>query len=312
MNKDKITSVKWFAQENLLLYIIITFFILFSFIGPGFFTLNNFLVILRSMSIVTVLGLGITFVITAGEIDLSIGSVPAFSAAIFAILLEKNYPLLVGIIGATVIATLIGFVNGKIVATTNLPSIIVTLATNMISSGFAYIITHQAPIVVTNEIFIRLFGGNIFGFPIIVLWMLFLMLISYIILHLTKIGRNLAFIGENRLAAYYAGIKVGDTLVLAFLISSIYSAIAGLLGVAQSFNAAPWMLSEYMMTAIAATIIGGTSFTGGKGNIIGVVLGAFFLTMLSNGFLIIGIPQWVLYLINGIIIITALSWRYLH
>lgn len=145
-----------------------------------------------------------------------------------------------------------------------------------------------------------------------VLWMLLASIIGYILLHKTKIGRNIAFIGENKVASYYAGIKVDIVLVSAFVVCALYSWLGGMLGVAQASNAAPWMLSNDMMTAIAATIIGGTSFTGGKGNIGGTIIGAFFLTMLSNGFLIFGIEQWVLYLVNGTVILIALTAQYLR
>ncbi|MDK2789242.1 MAG: ribose transport system permease protein [Epulopiscium sp.] len=309
--KKLVKNTRWISQENVLLYFTIALFILFSFIAKGFFNLTNFFIILRSMSIITVLGLGITFVITTGEIDLSIGTIPALCGAILAVLLQRGFSLTLTILVTFFIAILIGLINGLIIVNTNLPGIIVTLATSMIASGVAYILTKQAPVVVTNQIFMNIFGQDLLGFPVMVLWMLFLLVISYILLHKTKFGRNLGYIGENRLASYFAGVKIGSVFIVAFIISALYSCMAGLLGVAQSSNAAPWMLSGDMMTAIASTIIGGTSLAGGKGNILGTIIGAFFLTMLSNGFLIFGIEQWVLYLINGIIIISALSWRYL-
>ncbi|ABP66033.1 Monosaccharide-transporting ATPase [Caldicellulosiruptor saccharolyticus DSM 8903] len=300
------------SQESLLVYITLIFFLIFSVVAKGFFTLENILTILRSMSIITVLGIGISFVITAGEIDLSISAVPALSGAVLAILLEKGFNIILALLAAIVIAIICGLVNGIIVANTGLPSIIVTLATSMIASGITYIVTKQAPIVITNQGFLNIFGGNIFGFPVMVLWMLLASIIGYILLHKTKIGRNIAFIGENKVASYYAGIKVDIVLVSAFVVCALYSWLGGMLGVAQASNAAPWMLSNDMMTAIAATIIGGTSFTGGKGNIGGTIIGAFFLTMLSNGFLIFGIEQWVLYLVNGTVILIALTAQYLR
>lgn len=307
----RLKSVKWVSQENILVYITIALFIVFSFIASGFFNTINFFILLRSMSIITVLGLGITFVITTGEIDLSVGAVPAICGAVLAVLLQKGASLPAAIIAALAVAVIAGLVNGLVIVGTNLPGIIVTLATSMIATGIAYIVTKQAPVVVTNNIFMTLFGGDILGFPVIVIWMIAFLIISYILLHQTKLGRNLCFIGENRTASFFAGIKVGPIFILAFIISAVYACIAGLLSIGQSSNASPWMLSGDMMTAIAATIIGGTSLSGGKGNVLGTVLGAFFLTMLSNGFLICGIPQWVLYLINGVVIIAALSWRYM-
>jgi len=309
--KKQFKNSRWISQENILLYITIAIFILFSLMAQGFLNLTNFFTILRSMSVISVLGLGITFVITTGEIDLSIGTVPALCGSVLAVLLQRDFSLPLTILITLFIAVLFGAVNGFIIVKTDLPGIVVTLATSMIASGIAYILTKQAPVVVTNKAFMNIFGQDILGFPVMVLWMLFILGISYIILHKTKLGRNLGFIGENKIASYFSGLKVGNVFITAFIICAVYACMGGLLAVAQSSNASPWMLSGEMMTAISATIIGGTSLAGGKGNIVGTIIGAFFLTILSNGFLIFGIDQWVLYLINGIIIIFALSWSYL-
>ncbi len=304
-------SRKWLSQEYILFYITIASFAFFSLTARGFFNLNNFFTILRSMSIITMLGVGITFVLTTGEIDLTIGTLPALCGATLAVLLERGVSLIAAFFVSFIIAIVFGLINGLIIVKTNLPSMIITLATNMIASGLAYIITNQHAIVVRNNLFVNILGGELFGFPIIILWMLGMTLIGYILLHFTKFGRNIAYVGDNRSAAYYAGIKMSSTLVLAFVLCAFYSFMAGMLGVAQAGNASPSMISESMMTAIAASVIGGTSMAGGKGNILGTIIGAFFLTVITNGFLIFGIDQWVLYLINGIIIIISLSWGYI-
>lgn len=307
----KIRRIHWVSQENILIYVTIAVFIFFSCAAQGFFNINNFFTILRSMSIITVLGVGITFVITAAEIDLTIGTLPAFCAATLAVLLGKSFPLPLAMLISLAVAVVIGLINGIIIVNTGLPSIIITLATNMICTGLAYIVTNQHAVIVSNTAFLSVFGKKVFGFPIIVVWMLVMVAIGYILLHHTKFGRNIAFIGDNKSAAYYAGIKVGSTLTLAFVMCAGYSFMAAMMGVAQAGNATPWMISENMLTAIAATLIGGTSLAGGKANVLGTIIGAFFLTLITNGFLIFGIEQWVLYLINGVIMIATLSFRYM-
>lgn len=304
-------KIQWISRENILVYITAVFFIFFSIMAEGFFNTNNIFTILRSMSIIAILSLGITFVITAGEIDLSIATVPALGGTVLAVLLAKGVALPLSIALALAAVVIIGFVNGLIVVKARIPSIIITLATYMIAQGVAYIITNQSPVIVSNASFLNLFGSEFFGFPLIVLWMLLFTVISYLLMYKTKFGVNLAYIGDNRSASYYAGIRVDAIIIIAFIICSTFSLMAGMLGVAQAANATPWMITPDMMTAIAATLIGGTSLSGGKGNVIGTITGAFFLTMLSNGLLIFGIEQWVLYLINGVIIIAALSWSYL-
>jgi ribose transport system permease protein len=310
VNTEK-RKIQWVSRENVLLYITVAFFILFSIMAQGFLNLNNIFTILRSMSIITIIGLGITFVITAGEIDLSIGTVPALGGSLLAVLLTKGIGLPIATLITLIVVVIIGFVNGLIVVKARIPSIIITLATYMIAQGIAYIVTNQHPIIVSNVPFLNMFGSELFGFPLIVVWMLFFTAVTYYLLHRTKFGANIAYIGDNRSAAYYTGINVDTIIILAFIICSVLSMMGGMLGVAQAANATPWMITPDMMTAIAATLIGGTSLSGGKGNILGTVLGAFFLTMLSNGLLIFGVEQWVLYLINGLIIIGALSWSYL-
>ena len=305
-------NINWISQDNILIYMTIILFTLFSFISPGFFSLANFFAILRSMSIITILGLGLTFVITAGEIDLSIGTLPAFSGAVFAYLLTKSgLPLSLAFLISFISSIMIGLINGSIVAYVKVPSIVVTLATNIICYGITYIICNNSPIVIFptgNALFLKIFSGNIIKFPVIVLWMIVFVVAGYLLLHRTKFGRNVAFIGNNKIASFYSGINVNDTIIFSFAVCSLCSFAVGMLGVAQASNASPWMYSTELLTAIAASIIGGTSFTGGKGNILGVVIGGFFLTMLTNGLLILGVPPWILYSINGAIIIFALSW----
>lgn len=304
-------KIKWASQENILIYVTLLFFIIFSLSAQGFFNINNIFTILRSMSIIAIIGLGITFVITAGEIDLSIGTVPALGGSLLAVLLKGAISLPLALILTLLVVAFLGFVNGLVVVKARIPSIIITLATYMIAQGVAYIITQQAPVIVSNIPFLNIFGSDFMGFPLIVFWMLFFTILSYFLMNKTKFGINLAYIGDNRSAALYTGINVDWIIITAFIICAAFSLIGGLLGVAQAGNATPWMITPDMMTAIAATLIGGTSLSGGKGNIVGTIIGAFFLTMLSNGLLILGLDQWVLYLINGIIIICALSWSYL-
>jgi ribose/xylose/arabinose/galactoside ABC-type transport system permease subunit len=296
-------------RENVLAYASLFLLILFSAIAPGFFSIVNMLTILRTMSIICVLGLGLTFVLTAGEIDISIGTLPAFTGCTLAVLLKYGAPLYMSLIIALAAGILIGLINGMSIVKFGVPSIIITLGTHMISNGAAFTISERRPVIVRNDLFLNIFGEGFLGFPKIVLWMILLVIVSYFLLHKTKFGRNLSFIGENRVAAHYSGIKVDKVLILSFLLCSAYSFFAGILGVARASSATPWMITPQMLTALAAPILGGTSLSGGKGKVFGTLVGAFFLTILSNGLLIYGIDPWVLYLINGVIIINAMAWK---
>ncbi|WP_343248626.1 ABC transporter permease [Diplocloster hominis] len=302
---------RFFAHGGLIVLVTIAVFILFSVTANGFLTAKNFFTILRSMSIVTVLAAGITFVLTLGEIDLSIQSLPALAATVLCVLVTKGLPVAAAFFLSLVVCLGFGLLSGIIIVKTRLPSIIITLATNMIANGLSYILTKQRAVVISQKAFTNLFAGNAGRIPLMFLWMLLLVLAGYILLQRTKFGRNIAFIGDNREAALFAGINIRRTIICAFILCSVFSFMAGILGCAQSSNAVSGMLSENMMTAIAVTLIGGTTMAGGKGNMPGTILGAFFLTLITNGFLIMGIAQWVLYLVNGAIILATLSFRYM-
>ncbi|MBU9735001.1 ABC transporter permease [Diplocloster agilis] len=301
----------FFAHGGFIVLVTAAVFLLFSVTANGFLTAKNFFTILRSMSIVTVLAAGITFVLTLGEIDLSIQTLPALAASVLCVLMNKGMPVAAAFVISFAVCAGFGFISGLIIVKTKLPSIIITLAANMIANGLSYILTKQRAVVFSNKAFTNLFAGNIGRFPVMFLWMAVFVLLGYILLQKTKFGRNIAFIGDNREAAEFAGIHIRHTIVAAFVLCSVFSFMAGILGCAQSSNAVSGMLSENMMTAIAVTLIGGTTMAGGKGNMPGTILGAFFLTLITNGFLIMGIAQWVLYLVNGVIILATLSFRYM-
>ncbi len=299
------------SQQGILILATIVIFILFSITAKGFLSVSSFYTILRSMSIVTVLAAGVTFVITLGEIDLSIQSLPGLAAAVFCVLIESGRSVLSSMAAAFLVTMVFGLVNGLILVKTSLPSIVITLATNMIAAGLMDIVTDHRAVVISQKSFVNVFAGNIGGFPTIVLWMIVMVAVGYVILHRSKFGRNIEFLGDNKDAAKFAGLKIGSITVVSFLLTAGYSFMAGMMGAAQASNATPGMLQEYMLTAIAATVMGGTLMSGGKGNIVGTIIGAFFLATIKNGFLILGIDTWVLYLINGVVILGTLTWRYL-
>lgn len=300
-------SKKVLSHQGILLIITLVTYFVFACSSETFRKFTNFFTILRTMSIVSVIAVGVTFVITLGEIDLSIETVPGLCAAVFCILVESGTSVIVAMLAALAVALIIGFVNGLIVVKTKLPSIIVTLATAMIVGGLSEVTTSHRAIVVSVKSFVNFFNFKIGNFPGIALWMVLFVLIAYVILHRTNVGLNIELVGDNREAAVYSGIKVNRTIATAFLISALFSFLAGMLGVSVSSNATPDMLREYMMTAIASTVIGGTDMQGGKGSITGTIIGAFFLSTIANGFLLLGIQQWTLYLVNGIVIILTLS-----
>jgi ribose transport system permease protein len=300
-----------FSKSNVVLISTIVIFVLFSVFADGFLSTRNIVSILRSMSIIAVIAFGLTFILTMGEIDLSIVSVPAFAGCMIPFLLNEGLNPFLIILIALIAGLCVGILSGLIISFTDLPGIIITMAISMIVSGVTYIISDQTTKVVSNQQILSVIGGSWGLFPLMAVWMIVFLFLSYFILHKTKFGRNISFVGENKNAAYFSGIKIKTAYIITFGLAGLYSAAGGILGVGLASNASPMMISNSMMTVIAAVVLGGTSLTGGKGNIFSTLLGAFFLTLISNGFLILGIEQWVVYLVNGITIIGVLIMHYL-
>ena len=304
---SKIKTDKRLAHQIVLILLAIAAYVIFACCSDSFRKITNFYTILRSMSVVSVIAVGVTFVITLGEIDLSIETVPGLCAAVFCYLIEAKRGFPVAFLAALVVGAGIGLINGLFVVKTKLPSFIVTLATGMIVGGLTEVTTAHRAIVISLKEFTDTLNFKIGNFPGIAIWMLLFVAIAYVLMNRTRVGRYMEMVGDNREAAKYAGVKSQKYMLLAFLICSIYCFIGGMLGVSVSSNATPNMLREYVMTAVAATVIGGTDMAGGRGSILGTVIGSFFLSTVENGFLIVGVQQWVLYLVNGVVIILTLS-----
>lgn len=294
--------------RNGMLYIaIITVAILFSIIAPGFFTVENLKAVLESMAVVCVMGLGVTFVLTIGEIDISNGAMLSVPACIMAVLLRAGAPLIISL-GIGLISTLfLGFLNGFITIKVGLPSFITTLGVSGIAMGISRIVTASTPVAVKNELILNLFGKEMFGVPKIILWMFLLIVIGYFLLQKTRFGRNLHCIGDNREAAVLYGLNVRKNVIFAFVVCSIFVFVAGMLQLGRSSYAAPGAGETLVLNAIVASVIGGTSVQGGKSSIIGTFIGAIFLTLISNGLFMLATSPYITNIIIGFVIIVVLT-----
>ncbi|MDK2800391.1 MAG: ribose transport system permease protein [Clostridiales bacterium] len=294
--------------KNVIMYVgVVVIILFFSLTVPNFLSPTNLITILISMATIAVLGIGVTFVLTIGEIDISTGALLSVPSVILAVLLRAGFPLLVSLGIGLISALMIGFLNGVITIKVGLPSFITTLGTSGIAMGLSRIISGNTPIAVKNDFLLNLFGKEFFGIPKIVLWMLLLAIVGYFILHKTRFGRNLQCVGDNREAAFLYGINIKKTVILAFMICSIYVFFAGMLMLARTSFATPGEGEALVLNAIVASVIGGTSIQGGKGSIIGALFGAFFLTVISNGLFLLKFPSWTSSIIIGIIILVVLT-----
>lgn len=294
--------------KNITMYFsFILIIILFSFLIPNFLTPTNLITVLITMATICVLGVGVTFVLTVGEIDISTGALLSVPTVIMAVTVRAGIPLLLSLALGLAAALLTGFMNGYITIRVGLPSFITTLGTSGIAMGLSRIISHNTPVPVKNPIIINAFGKQLFGIPKIIIWMFLLTIVGYLLLHKTRFGRSLQCTGDNREAAFLYGINVKRSVTLAFVVCSIYVFFSGLLMVARTSFATPGDGESLLLNAIVASVIGGTSIQGGKGTVPGAFFGAFFLAVISSGLFLLKFPSWTSNIIIGIIILVVLT-----
>ncbi len=273
----------------------------------GFATPSNLLNIVQQTTPVSVMAVGAVFVLTAGEIDLSIGSVVAVAALIAAMVLrEGSWP--VGVAAGLAAGLLIGALNGALVAYARLPSFLVTLATMGVFAGVARRLTDLKSVPIENDIFNGLFGsGSLLGVPSLFWWTLGAVVIGYYGLAETRFGAHVLATGDNPRAARATGIEVPRLRFLVMTMSGGLAALAGLL-YAGRLNGARYTLGEGdLLTVIAAVIVGGTRLNGGEGSILGALVGSWLMGMLNNGLILMGYDPSDQMIARGLIILAAVA-----
>lgn len=275
--------------------------------NDGFLTTRNLLNIVQQAAPITVMAVGFVFVLTAAEIDLSIGSVVALSALITAVVLQ-NYPLVVGVLAGLGSGVAVGLINALFVTRLRLPSFLVTLAMMGLIAGVARTLTDLRSVSVLNSNFNGIFGsGKLFGVPSLVIWTVVIVGIGYFFYRQTKFGAHVHAAGDNRQAALVSGIRVQRIRTWVLVISSTSAALAGIL-YAGRLQAARYTLGEAdMMTVIAAVIVGGTRLFGGKGSIMGALVGSLLMAMLNNGLILMGLSVSQQMIVRGAIILLAVA-----
>ena len=256
---------------------------------------------------ISVAAVGMTFAISAGLIDLSTGSVVAMSALTTALMLRVT-----GWIPAAICGLLVGFVsgflNGIVVAKVRIPAFLVTLGTSSVFAGIARTMTNLEAVPIINANFNFIFGsGDIGPISTLFLWTIVIMILGHILYRKTSFGRAVLAVGGNESTARYSGIKVDQIKLWAMTLCGVAAAFAGIL-YAGRLNGARYTLGENdNMSVIAAVVIGGTSFSGGKGTIVGTIIGSIVIGMLNNGLLLMGLTVSEQMMARGLIIILAVS-----
>ena len=276
----------------------------------GFLTQRNLVNIILQTAPATIMAIGLVFALSAGEIDLSFGSTVAVSALSAAMVMaavpDLAFPL--GILAGIGAGLTIGFINGALVAYLRLPSFLVTLATMGLFAGVARSLTNLRSIPVLDGTFTGIFGsGSLFGIPSLVLWTIAAVLVGHFVYRQTRFGAHVLATGDNARAAMVTGIRVPRIRLLVFMICGGMAGLAGLL-YAGRLQAARYTLGEAdLMTVIAAVIVGGTLLHGGKGTIIGALVGSLMMGMLNNGLILMGLSVSDQMIVRGLIILVAVA-----
>lgn len=288
-------------------FVAIFLFFALTLYDDGFLTRRNLINILLQTAPATIMAVGLVFALSAGEIDLSFGSIVAVSALSASVVLQ-NYPLMAGVAVGLGVGVAIGALNGMLVAYLKLPSFLVTLATMGLFAGIARSMTNLRSIPVLNDTFTGIFGsGKLLSIPSLVIWTVIVVGMGHIVYRHTRFGAHVLATGDNPRAAQVTGIKVPRIRLYVMMISGFTAGLAGLL-YSGRLQAAKYTLGETdLLTVIAAVIVGGTALNGGKGSVIGALLGSLLMGMLNNGLILMNLRVSDQMTVRGLIILLAVA-----
>jgi len=293
-------------REFLMLIILAIIVIILSILSPAFADTRNFINIFRQATINGILATGMMCVILTGGFDLSVGSVVGFSGIIAALFAQGDYPIVVPILLAVSAGALIGLLNGVCIAYLSIPAFVVTLGTQSLIRGLAYLASGGFPIFGVSSTYEKIAGGLIFNaIPFLVIYYLLIVTLFGFILSKTVYGRRIYMVGGNEAAAEVSGINVKRIKMSVYGICGLLAGVAGCLLTSRTISGTPITGMGYELDAIAAVVIGGISLSGGSGKWYGSMIGALMLAVISNGLDIMRVPSYYQLLLKGAIIIVA-------
>ena len=300
-------TTKYMSELTTVIALIILMAVI-TIINSNFLTANNLLNLLLQVTSNALIAFGMTFVILTGGIDLSVGSILALSSALTAGLLGSGIPVTLAIFISLILGCILGMMNGLLISYGKLAPFIVTLATMTIFRGATLVYTNGNPITkgLSDTFLFQFLGqGYIVGIPFPVIIMFIVFIVLYVLLHKTAFGKSVYAIGGNEKAAYISGVKLNKVKIIIYSISGIMASISGLIITSRLSSAQPTAGASYEMDAIAAVVLGGTSLSGGKGRILGTLIGALIIGVLNNGLNIIGVSAFWQQVVKGVVILIA-------
>lgn len=310
-------AVKRYLKDNLGILIALAAMILFLCVWPAtaktFPTKTNLFNLLRQSSTNLMLACGMTMVIILGGIDLSVGSIIAMSGCFAAgAVVWGGMPEIVGLTIGVLSGLVFGLFNGAVIAWTNIPPFIVTLASMNLAKGIAYVFSGGKPIRCMTEAWKFLGAGYVLGIPTPVWTMFIVFFLCVLFLNRTRIGRHIYAVGGNSTAAKFSGISTAKVKFTVFAISGTLAGLAGVTIASRLYSGTCTSGNAAEMDAIAAVVIGGTSMSGGSGKLGGTLIGALIIGILNNGLNLMGVNSDWQYIIKGIVILGAVYVDYLR
>ncbi|MEU6644616.1 ABC transporter permease [Saccharomonospora sp. NPDC046836] len=296
----------WWDRVGILV-VLIALVALMAVIAPNFASVDNLFNIARSIAINAILAAGLTFVILTAGIDLSVGSILAVSGVVAVLTAVAGLPAPVAILLGVLAGAAAGLLNGVLTAYLSLAAFIVTLGSMTFLRGLAYTMTDGQPIVDNRLSFRDIGNGYLAGIPAPVVIMVFVYLVAWFLLERTRYGRHVYAVGDNAEAARLAGINVKRVITSVYVLAGACAGLAGVIFAARVVSAQPTAGTSYELDAIAAVVLGGTSLMGGRGRILGTLIGSIILGVLSTGLILMNVPFFTQLLIKGAVIIVAVA-----
>lgn len=277
-----------------------------SLLSDRFLTTSNLVNILRQSTINGIIAVGMTYVILTAGIDLSVGAVLALSTVVTADLLQQGMPVPVAIVLGLALGGGLGLVNGLIITKAKVPPFVATLGMMTIARGLALTYTQGKPITGMPDAFRTLGTGNVgpVPMPIVIAGVVFLL--GYILLTRTQVGQHILALGTNPTAARFAGIPTDRYIIFVYSLAGTLASLAGMILVARLNSAQPTAGVAYEFDAIAAVVVGGTSFAGGEGSLMGTLLGVLVIAVLNNGLNLLNVSSFYQPVVTGVVIALAL------
>lgn len=309
--KKKLVLKSHAFQQFLAFGSLIVLTVFFSLASPNFFQFENIIGILLSTSVIGILALGATFIIITGGIDLSVGTVMTLCSVMTGIFISSmGMPIIVGVLGGIITGAAAGFLAGVAISKLKIPPFIATLAMMMIAKGLALVVSGAAPIYFTSfPSFTEIAMGSIIpglDIPNAVVIFFAMAIVGSLILNKTIIGRYTYAIGSNEEATRLSGVNVNKWKIIIYSLAGVFTGIGGIVMAARLNSAQPALGQGYELEAIAAVVIGGTSLSGGKGTILGTVIGALIMSVLTNGLRILSVPQeWQTVVVGAVILFAV-------